>query len=152
MDPNVQKEFKKFQKFSGGYPRFSEPAKTAYQSRKSIKHRAVKSKAHVRWFWCAQAAFSTLIHLRDLFLRENMPIGTDNSRKSSAFLAFSICHAHRQQARSLHCFCAWCAACFLFLSFCVAVVAVTVLFHTSPNRHVNLGKPIQKVTVCSSKK
>ena len=58
---------------------------------------------------------------------ESVPIGTNNGRYWPAFLAFSICHAHRQQARLLNCFCAWCVVCFLFLSFCVAVVAVTVL-------------------------
>ena len=50
-----------------------------------------------------------------------------------------------------------CAVCFLPLFvflLCAWVVAVTVPFHTSPNRHVNLGNQqetaaIQKVTVCS---
>ena len=62
-----------------------------------------------------QTAFSTPLDLRDLVLRESVPIGTNNGRYWPAFLAFSICHAHRQQARLLNCFCAWCvlsASCF----------------------------------------
>ena len=47
VDPNVQKKFREIFCFgSGGYPGFSQPAKTAYQSRKSIKHSPVKSAAH----------------------------------------------------------------------------------------------------------
>ena len=34
---------------------------------------------------------------------------------SSAFLAFSVCYAHRQQTRSLHCFCAVCSCFFPFV-------------------------------------
>jgi len=45
VDPNTQKRFffKNFEFYSGGHAGFSQPAKTAYQSRKSIKHRPVKS-------------------------------------------------------------------------------------------------------------
>ena len=66
-----------------------------------------------------------------------------------AFLAFLIFHSHRHRewktAGSRHArlfLCLVCAACFLPLFvflLCVAVAAITVLFHTSPNRHVNLG-------------
>ena len=45
--------FKNFQFYSGGHAGFSQPAKTAYQSRKSSKHRPVKSAGLPWWFWCA---------------------------------------------------------------------------------------------------
>ena len=52
VDPNIQKKSKKIQYSSGGYPRFSQPAKTAYQHRDPFQHNFVKSTALVGWVWC----------------------------------------------------------------------------------------------------
>ena len=52
VDPNAQKNSKKFPFFLGGYPGFSQPAKTAYQHRDFFKHSPVKSAALYWWFWC----------------------------------------------------------------------------------------------------
>ena len=53
VDPNTQKKdfFKIFQFRSRGHAGFSQPAKTAYQSRKPIENGVGKSTAHVGWFW-----------------------------------------------------------------------------------------------------
>ena len=54
VDPNVQKNFfQKFLFFSGGYPGFSQPAKTAYQHRERFGNGLKKSFAPMGRFWCA---------------------------------------------------------------------------------------------------
>ena len=54
VDPNARKKnFTKFSVFfSGGYPGFSQPAKTAYQHRDPFEHSPVKSTACVGCVWC----------------------------------------------------------------------------------------------------
>ena len=42
-----------FRFFSGGYPGFSQPAKTAYQHTELFEHSPVQSNACVGRFWCA---------------------------------------------------------------------------------------------------
>ena len=56
VDPNVQKKnFKKISRFvSGGYPGFSQPAKTAYQHRERFGNGLGKSFAPMGRFWCEQ--------------------------------------------------------------------------------------------------
>ena len=72
VDPNVQKKFQIFCFESGGYPGFSQPAKTAYQSRKSIKHSPVKSTAHVGSpFWPILAHFGPSLTTHRLTARQH---------------------------------------------------------------------------------
>ena len=53
VDPNVQKKIPEiFRFFSGGYPGFSQPAKTAYQHREPFEHSPVQSNACVGCVWC----------------------------------------------------------------------------------------------------
>ena len=53
VDPNVQKKFENLFCFvSGGYPRFSQPAKTAYQHREWFGKSLRKSFAPMGRVWC----------------------------------------------------------------------------------------------------
>ena len=53
VDPNARKKIPKiFRFFSGGYPGFSQPAKTAYQHRERFGNGLGKSNACVGCVWC----------------------------------------------------------------------------------------------------
>ena len=52
VDPNVQIFFKILKFFSGGYPGFSQPAKTAYQHRERFGKSFEKSFAPMGRVWC----------------------------------------------------------------------------------------------------
>ena len=52
--------FKIVLNFPGGYPRCSQPAKTACQSRKPIENGVGKPTAHVGWFWSQTPNFEPI--------------------------------------------------------------------------------------------
>ena len=70
VDPNVQKKSQNFPFFSGGYPRFSQPAKTAYQHRERLGKSFIKSNACVGRFWCDQLPCRTRLRVHAAHIEE----------------------------------------------------------------------------------
>ena len=84
-DPNVHFFLSKNQYSSGGYPRFSQPMKTAYQHRDLFKQTFVKSAALVRWVWCGapHARVEMPGHVPEVFSFLGSPSGVQHGLRSS---------------------------------------------------------------------